>query len=62
MDTSLHLAIRNGDNDLVKLFIENGANVDAVNQQGQTGLHLAALFGEDVIIRWVMIILIPDSP
>ena len=51
MDNCLHLATRKGDSDLVKLFIEFGANVDAVNREGQTILHIAALHGDENIIR-----------
>lgn len=52
-DTALHLAARARDGDLVKLFIEAGCNVDAANEQGQTVLHIAALNGDDSIIRLV---------
>ena len=53
MDTCLHLATRRKDSDLVKLFIENGANVDGVNRDGQTILHIASLNGDETIIRYV---------
>eukprot|EP00095_Tigriopus_kingsejongensis_P008369 maker-scaffold856_size87843-snap-gene-0.19 protein:Tk08369 transcript:maker-scaffold856_size87843-snap-gene-0.19-mRNA-1 annotation:"PREDICTED: uncharacterized protein LOC100122337" len=51
MDTCLHLAARKGDSDLLKLFIEFGANVDAINRDGQTVLHIAALNGDENIVR-----------
>ena len=51
MDTCLHLAARRSDNELVKLLIEYGANVDAVNREGQTVLHIASLNGAENIIR-----------
>lgn len=51
MDTCLHLATRKGDSDLLKLFVEFGANVDAVNRDGQTVLHIAALRGDENIVR-----------
>ena len=54
MDTCLHLATRRKDCDQVKLFIENGANVDGVNRDGQTILHIASLHGDDHIIRFVL--------
>ena len=54
MDTCLHLATRRKDSDMVKLFIENGANVDSVNRDGQTILHIASLNGDENIIRYKM--------
>lgn len=54
-DTCLHLAVRNGDNDLVKLMVDSGANVDASNADGQTALHLAALQGQEQIIKTLFI-------
>lgn len=54
MDTCLHLATRRKDGELVKLFIENGANVDGVNRDGQTILHIASLNGDQHIIRCVL--------
>ena len=51
MDTCLHLATRKNDNEMVRLFIEYDANVDAVNREGQTVLHIASLNGDENIIR-----------
>lgn len=41
--TPLHLAAEDGDAQCVKLLLQGGANVNAVNQKNQTPLHLAAL-------------------
>jgi len=39
--TPLHRSIENGSLEVVKLLIEHGANVNAVNIRGETSLHLA---------------------
>lgn len=40
-NTILHLACQKGFRDLVALLIENGADIEAVNNKGYTPLHLA---------------------
>ena len=50
-DTVLHLAARKKDNELTRLFIEAGAEVDAPNGEGQTTLHIASLNGDENMIR-----------
>jgi ankyrin repeat protein len=49
----LHLAAFNGYVDLVKLLIQNGADVNAVDEDNWTSLHCATWrgrLGEDVLI------------
>ena len=47
----MHLAARKKDNELTRLFIEAGAEVDAPNGEGQTALHIASLNGDENMIR-----------
>ncbi|XP_023333094.1 serine/threonine-protein phosphatase 6 regulatory ankyrin repeat subunit C [Eurytemora carolleeae] len=51
LDYAVHLAARKGDNDLIKTFIEMGAEVDIQNAEGQTCLHVACSKGDENIIR-----------
>lgn len=41
IDTLLHLAIENSNEELVKTLLKNGAKIDASNEEGQTPLHIA---------------------
>ena len=43
--TALHLAAANGHVDVVKVLIQNGADVNAVDEYKFTALHLAARHG-----------------
>ena len=43
-DTPLHSASQWGHEEIVKLLIENGANVNATNKHGQSPLHYSCLF------------------
>ena len=40
-----------GHDDCVKLLIEHNADVDAVDRDGNSGLHLAVLYNHPKIIR-----------
>ncbi|KAJ1466115.1 ankyrin repeat-containing domain protein, partial [Baffinella frigidus] len=40
-NTPLHIAARRGDLDLVELFLQNNASIDAVNDDGLTASELA---------------------
>ena len=46
MTTSLHIAVRNGRNRLVGLFLEHGADAGIANRRGQTALILACQAGQ----------------
>lgn len=40
-DTALHSAVKNKKNDVVRLLLEKGANINAKNNRGTTALHYA---------------------
>lgn len=40
-DTPLHIAVKNENNDLIKLFLQFGADVNIKNKEGNTPLHCA---------------------
>ena len=44
-NTLLHVACQNGGRRIAKLLLREGANVDAVNAQGNTALHFCHMFG-----------------
>ena len=44
-------AVECGHDDCVKLLIEHNADVDAVDRDGNSGLHLAVLYNHPKIIR-----------
>ena len=53
-DSPLHIAATHGDVDLLSLlFDELGAVVDALNNDGETVLHLAALFGHTSAVEYL---------
>jgi hypothetical protein len=52
--TALHQAARQGHLGIVKFLVERGAQLSAVNEQGQTPLHLAAQNGQLVIVEWII--------
>ncbi|XP_063725780.1 putative ankyrin repeat protein RF_0381 [Symsagittifera roscoffensis] len=51
-DTVLHIACRSRQMDLVRLFCDQGAPIDAQNNEGHTALHVAAWEGHEEIIRY----------
>ncbi|GAB6027875.1 hypothetical protein CHUAL_002089 [Chamberlinius hualienensis] len=55
-ETALHLATRRHDIDLVKMFVDYGANVDAQNEDGYTPLHIAAINGDENLIKCLFVV------
>ena len=51
MYTPLHVASAGGQISVVKLLLDLGVEVDAVNAHGNTSLHIACLNGQDVVVR-----------
>ena len=47
----MHLACRRQDAELVKIFVELGSPVDKTNIEGQTPLHIAAINGDQNVLR-----------
>ena len=50
MYTPLHAAAASGQISVVKLLLELGVEVDAVNTFGNTALHVACLNGQDIVV------------
>lgn len=50
-DTPLHVLVRRGDADGVRVLIEHGADVNAVGDMGETPLHVARHMGYREIMR-----------
>lgn len=52
--TALHLAVEDGDLNLAKLCLDNGANVNAHKVNMSTPLHLAATGGDLDIVKMLV--------
>ncbi|CDQ78336.1 unnamed protein product [Oncorhynchus mykiss] len=50
-DAALHVCCRKTDLEMAKVLIENGANVDIQNEEGQTPLHIAAWEGDVLMLK-----------
>ena len=50
MYTPLHAASASGQISVVKLLLDLGVEVDAVNVHGNTSLHIACLNGQDIVL------------
>ena len=50
MYTPLHVSSASGQISVVKLLLEMGVEVDAVNSYGNASLHIACLNGQDVVV------------
>ncbi|PKS09158.1 hypothetical protein jhhlp_003772 [Lomentospora prolificans] len=53
--TALHLAAENGNSEIVKLLLEQGASPNVRNSRNQTPLHCAAYDGHDSIVAVLLI-------
>ena len=50
MFTPLHAAAASGQISVVRLLLELGVEVDAVNAHGNSPLHISCLNGQDVVV------------
>jgi hypothetical protein len=50
-ETALHLAAVQGNEAVVRLLVEKGADVEAMDNDGKTMLHLAAVQGNEAVVR-----------
>jgi ankyrin repeat protein len=48
-------AAGNNDPDMIAMLLRYEANIDAINKQGQTALHLAGILGHDAAARYLVI-------
>jgi ankyrin repeat protein len=54
VDNSLHLACKLGDEAVVRVFLESGAKVDAIDRDGRTPLMLAANDGCEAVVSLLL--------
>ncbi|ODM88846.1 Ankyrin-3 [Orchesella cincta] len=54
-DTPLHTAVKKKDLEICRIFVDAGANVDAVNKDGQTPLHIASTLGEENMVKFLFL-------
>jgi len=52
--TALHVAAISGHEAIVRLLLENGANIEAKTIDGQTALHVAAVSGQGEVV-WLLL-------
>ena len=52
--TPLHLAIRRGIEEIIKLLLSKGANVNAEAKDGRTSLHFATQMGRIKIVEYLL--------
>jgi ankyrin repeat protein len=50
-ETVLHRAARGGNEAIVRLLVDLGADVNAKDKYGETVLHWAALRGDEAVVR-----------
>lgn len=53
-DTPLHLAVRNGQFELVRMLLRRGIVIDAKNNDDHTSLHLASEAGQVEIVQLLL--------
>lgn len=56
--TPLHLATYFGHKEVVRALLEDGVNVDEVNEDGDTALHKASFIGNEVCVYYYLYIFI----
>ena len=49
-ETPLIVAVQNGNETAVCLLLKRGANIQSINENGSTSLHLACHFGDDAVV------------
>lgn len=52
--TALHLAVRNGNETMTRLLLEQGADATRQDSDGSTALHLAAEYGHDGLAKLLL--------
>ena len=52
--TPLHLAARDGELEIVKILVENGARINIRNREGETPLYLAASRGRNEVTEYLL--------
>eukprot|EP00794_Sanderia_malayensis_P004801 gene4801-5428_t len=52
-DTPLHVAARYKDVDIIRILVENGANVEERNNEGQTILHIACSVSDEATVKYL---------
>jgi ankyrin repeat protein len=52
--TPFHLAAKHGDLALLKLLLENGADINALSQTGYSGLHFAVMNDHHAIVNYLL--------
>jgi ankyrin repeat protein len=55
-DTALHLATMSGDVDIIRLLAEHGASPNRYNNVKQLPLHLAAMYGYEKVLNFLLAI------
>jgi len=52
--SALHVAVRNGHMEMIKLLLKNGANINRRSENGATPLHLAAWCGPAPVVEFLL--------
>ncbi len=52
-ETPLHITARKKDLELCRFLVDAGADVDAVNENGQTPLHIGSELGEENLLKFL---------